>query len=103
MPVCQFQHQRVYIGAIRGIIAVAHALSIRINRGGGSRQDEPIDRGGLRSCHAGAQSSLVAHPALEAAVTRIVLDGMGSDDHPAPEIEAALECARRWGDPIIRS
>jgi glycerol-3-phosphate acyltransferase PlsX len=44
---------------------------------------------------------LVAHPALEAAVTRIVLDGMGSDDHPAPEIEAALECARRWGDPIM--
>jgi glycerol-3-phosphate acyltransferase PlsX len=34
-------------------------------------------------------------------VTRIVLDGMGSDTHPTPEIEAALECARRWGDPVL--
>jgi glycerol-3-phosphate acyltransferase PlsX len=37
----------------------------------------------------------------EGHVTRIVLDGMGSDDHPTPEIEAALECVRRWGDPIL--
>jgi len=34
-------------------------------------------------------------------VTRIVLDGMGSDDHPAPEVEAAVECVRRWGEPVI--
>jgi glycerol-3-phosphate acyltransferase PlsX len=34
-------------------------------------------------------------------VTRIVLDGMGSDDHPKPEVDAALECVRRWGDPIL--
>jgi glycerol-3-phosphate acyltransferase PlsX len=34
-------------------------------------------------------------------VTRIVLDGMGSDDHPTPEIQAALECTRRWGDSIL--
>lgn len=32
---------------------------------------------------------------------RIVLDGMGSDSHPAPEIDAAVECVRRWGDPIL--
>jgi glycerol-3-phosphate acyltransferase PlsX len=25
---------------------------------------------------------------------------MGSDDHPTPEIEAAVECVRRWSDPI---
>ena len=34
-------------------------------------------------------------------MTRIVLDGMGSDDHPAPEIGAAVECVRRWGEPVI--
>jgi glycerol-3-phosphate acyltransferase PlsX len=34
-------------------------------------------------------------------VNRIVLDGMGSDDHPAPEVEAAAECVRRWPDPIV--
>jgi glycerol-3-phosphate acyltransferase PlsX len=31
---------------------------------------------------------------------RIALDAMGSDAHPKPEIEAAVEAARRWGDPI---
>lgn len=32
---------------------------------------------------------------------RIVLDAMGSDTHPAPEVEAALEAFARWGDPVI--
>jgi glycerol-3-phosphate acyltransferase PlsX len=34
-------------------------------------------------------------------LTRIVLDGMGSDDHPTPEIQAAIECTRLWDDPIV--
>ena len=31
---------------------------------------------------------------------RIVLDAMGSDDHPTPELQAAQEVYRLWGDPI---
>ncbi len=31
---------------------------------------------------------------------RIALDAMGSDRHPEPEIYAAVEAVRRWGDPI---
>ncbi len=31
---------------------------------------------------------------------RIALDAMGSDQHPEPEIYAAVEAVRRWGDPI---
>ncbi len=34
-------------------------------------------------------------------MTRIVLDAMGSDDHPQPELEAAVEAARRWQEPIL--
>jgi len=29
---------------------------------------------------------------------RIVLDAMGSDEHPEPELEAAVEAQRLWGD-----
>ncbi|MFM8319628.1 MAG: phosphate acyltransferase PlsX [Chloroflexota bacterium] len=32
---------------------------------------------------------------------RIVLDAMGSDDCPGPEVEAALHAARLFGDPVI--
>lgn len=32
---------------------------------------------------------------------RIVLDAMGSDTYPEPEIKAAVEAARRWGDKIL--
>jgi glycerol-3-phosphate acyltransferase PlsX len=32
---------------------------------------------------------------------RIVLDAMGSDDHPHPEVRAALDAFQRWGDPVI--
>lgn len=32
---------------------------------------------------------------------RIVLDAMGSDTHPDPEIQAALDAARLYGDEII--
>lgn len=32
---------------------------------------------------------------------RIVLDAMGSDTHPEPEIEAAEEAAQQWGDTIL--
>jgi glycerol-3-phosphate acyltransferase PlsX len=32
---------------------------------------------------------------------RIVLDAMGSDTHPAPEVHAALEAYKLWGEPII--
>jgi glycerol-3-phosphate acyltransferase PlsX len=32
---------------------------------------------------------------------RIVLDAMGSDTHPAPELEAAVQAYREWGDPIL--
>ena len=32
---------------------------------------------------------------------RIVLDAMGSDTYPEPEIEAAVSAAREWGDTII--
>jgi phosphate acyltransferase len=32
---------------------------------------------------------------------RIVLDAMGSDAHPTPEVEAAAIAVRRWGDPLI--
>ncbi|MCK4960883.1 MAG: phosphate acyltransferase PlsX, partial [Anaerolineales bacterium] len=34
---------------------------------------------------------------------RIVLDAMGSDTHPKPEIKAAVEAARLWGDRILLS
>jgi glycerol-3-phosphate acyltransferase PlsX len=32
---------------------------------------------------------------------RIVLDAMGSDDCPDPEIQAALGAAEQWGDPVL--
>ncbi len=32
---------------------------------------------------------------------RIVLDAMGSDNHPEPELHAAIEAANRWNDPIF--
>ena len=32
---------------------------------------------------------------------RIVLDAMGSDAHPTPEVEAAAIAVRMWGDPLI--
>jgi glycerol-3-phosphate acyltransferase PlsX len=32
---------------------------------------------------------------------RIVLDAMGSDQHPAPELEAVLVALREWPDPIL--
>ena len=32
---------------------------------------------------------------------RIVLDAMGSDTHPEPELVAAAEAAGRWGDPVL--
>jgi glycerol-3-phosphate acyltransferase PlsX len=32
---------------------------------------------------------------------RIVLDAMGSDDHPTPELQAAVWASQRWGDPIF--
>jgi glycerol-3-phosphate acyltransferase PlsX len=32
---------------------------------------------------------------------RIVLDAMGSDTHPGPEVHAALEAYKLWGEPII--
>lgn len=34
-------------------------------------------------------------------MARIVLDGMGSDQHPAPELAAAEIAAERWGEPIL--
>jgi glycerol-3-phosphate acyltransferase PlsX len=34
-------------------------------------------------------------------VTRIVLDAMGSDQHPQPEVEAALTAVERWNDPLV--
>lgn len=32
---------------------------------------------------------------------RIILDAMGSDTHPGPEVRAALEAHNRWGDRIL--
>jgi glycerol-3-phosphate acyltransferase PlsX len=32
---------------------------------------------------------------------RIVLDAMGSDTHPDPEVEAAIQASRKWADPIL--
>ncbi|MBN1178005.1 MAG: phosphate acyltransferase PlsX [Anaerolineae bacterium] len=32
---------------------------------------------------------------------RIVLDAMGSDHHPGPDVEGAVSAAREWGDEII--
>ena len=32
---------------------------------------------------------------------RIVLDAMGSDEHPEPEVQAALEAFRQWGEPVL--
>jgi glycerol-3-phosphate acyltransferase PlsX len=32
---------------------------------------------------------------------RIILDAMGSDTHPAPEVQAALEASRTFGDEIL--
>jgi len=32
---------------------------------------------------------------------RIVLDAMGSDTHPEPELAAAVEAFRQWGDPVL--
>ena len=34
---------------------------------------------------------------------RIVLDAMGSDDHPLPEVQAAIDNKLRDGDPLSRS
>lgn len=31
---------------------------------------------------------------------RIILDGMGTDSHPAPELEAAHQAVKRWGEPV---
>ena len=33
-------------------------------------------------------------------MTRIVLDAMGSDNHPQPEIEACLQAHALWGEPV---
>lgn len=32
---------------------------------------------------------------------RIVLDAMGSDDHPLPEVQAAIQAAAHWADPVV--
>ena len=32
---------------------------------------------------------------------RIVLDAMGSDDHPEPELQAAVEASRRWKETLL--
>jgi len=32
---------------------------------------------------------------------RIVLDAMGSDTHPDPEVDAAAQAADLWGDPVL--
>lgn len=32
---------------------------------------------------------------------RIVLDAMGSDNHPIPEVQAALDAFHRWGEPVL--
>lgn len=32
---------------------------------------------------------------------RIILDAMGSDTHPGPEVEAAVKAFRLWGDPVV--
>jgi len=32
---------------------------------------------------------------------RIVVDAMGSDDHPKPDVAGAVEAAREFGDTII--
>ncbi len=32
---------------------------------------------------------------------RIVLDAMGSDTHPEPEVHAALEAYKLWGEPVL--
>ncbi len=32
---------------------------------------------------------------------RIVLDAMGTDDHPAPDVEGAVLASREWGDEIV--
>lgn len=32
---------------------------------------------------------------------RIVLDAMGSDDHPLPEVQAAIQAFQQWGEPVI--
>ena len=32
---------------------------------------------------------------------RIVLDAMGSDNHPLPEVQAALDAFHRWGEPVL--
>lgn len=32
---------------------------------------------------------------------RIVVDAMGSDDNPHPDVQGAVMSAKRWGDPII--
>lgn len=34
---------------------------------------------------------------------RIVLDAMGSDDHPTPEVQAAIQAYQQWGEPVILS
>ncbi|MCJ7512779.1 MAG: phosphate acyltransferase PlsX [Anaerolineales bacterium] len=33
-------------------------------------------------------------------MTRIVLDAMGSDNHPSPEVEACLQAYSLWGEPV---
>ena len=32
---------------------------------------------------------------------RVVLDAMGSDDHPLPEVQAAVEAVKIFGDEIL--
>jgi len=74
MPVCQFQHQR---------------------RASAGRRARYYSRGVLAVNH----HRRFALP--EVRVTRIVLDAMGSDDRPHPEIEAARAAVARWNDPLI--
>src|SRR3989304_10186712 len=74
MPVCQFQHQRRPPAAPRARYYSRGVLAVNHHR-------------------------RFALP--EVRVTRIVLDAMGSDDRPHPEIEAARAAVARWNDPLI--
>jgi phosphate acyltransferase len=73
MPVCQFQHQR-------------SSKDIIIGAGWVSRK---------------SRNPVTYKSEREGAIMAIVLDGMGSDHYPDPEIQGALDAAALYGEEII--
>jgi phosphate acyltransferase len=72
MPVCQFQHQRIHVFLDLGYY---------------SRDRRYVNP--------------LLHFTRRKNEMRIVLDAMGSDHYPDPELEAAVIAVQKWDDPLI--